>query len=87
MLKGDAIMDEFNSETDSDYTSYWRDWVSSHLFQTLRVARPRLQEATTNFRRLERTIELILPRWSSCHCFYSDIVYRKASLVDPLDYY
>lgn len=21
------MMDEFNSETDSDYTSYWRDWV------------------------------------------------------------
>ncbi len=20
---------DFNSETDSDYTSYWRDWVSS----------------------------------------------------------
>ena len=20
---------EFNSETDSDYTSYWRDWVSA----------------------------------------------------------
>jgi len=24
-----AIMDDFNSETDSDYTSYWRDWVGS----------------------------------------------------------
>jgi hypothetical protein len=22
-------MDDFNSETDSDYTSYWRDWVSN----------------------------------------------------------
>ena len=22
------MMDDFNSETDSDYTSYWRDWVS-----------------------------------------------------------
>jgi hypothetical protein len=22
-------MDDFNSETDSDYTSYWRDWVSA----------------------------------------------------------
>lgn len=22
------IMEDFNSETDSDYTSYWRDWVS-----------------------------------------------------------
>jgi hypothetical protein len=21
-------MDDFNTETDSDYTSYWRDWVS-----------------------------------------------------------
>lgn len=24
-------MDDFNSETDSDYTSYWRDWVSAAL--------------------------------------------------------
>lgn len=22
-------MDDFNSETDSDYTSYWRDWVGA----------------------------------------------------------
>lgn len=22
-------MEDFNSETDSDYTSYWRDWVSA----------------------------------------------------------
>jgi len=22
-------MDNFASETDSDYTSYWRDWVSN----------------------------------------------------------
>jgi hypothetical protein len=30
-------MDDFNSESeDSDYTSYWRDWVSriSHFFTT-----------------------------------------------------
>jgi hypothetical protein len=25
-------MEDFNSETDSDYTSYWRDWVSLLLF-------------------------------------------------------
>jgi hypothetical protein len=24
-------MDDFNSETDSDYTSYWRDWVRLNL--------------------------------------------------------
>ena len=24
-------MEDFNSETDSDYTSYWRDWVSQIL--------------------------------------------------------
>jgi hypothetical protein len=23
---------DFNSDTDSDYTSYWRDWVSCGLF-------------------------------------------------------
>ena len=25
-------MEDFNSETDSEYTSYWRDWVSQKLF-------------------------------------------------------
>ena len=25
-------MDDFASETDSDYTSYWRDWVSEYYF-------------------------------------------------------
>jgi len=25
-------MDDFASDTDSDYTSYWRDWVSVSLF-------------------------------------------------------
>lgn len=25
-------MEDFNSETDSDYTSYWRDWVSLSSF-------------------------------------------------------
>ena len=35
------MMDEFNSETDSDYTSYWRDWVSpSFSFPLLCVRCP-----------------------------------------------
>ena len=25
------MMEDFNSETDSDYTSYWRDWVGQAL--------------------------------------------------------
>lgn len=25
------MMEDFNSETDSDYTSYWRDWVRAIL--------------------------------------------------------
>lgn len=25
-------MEDFNSETDSDYTSYWRDWVCAFFF-------------------------------------------------------
>jgi hypothetical protein len=28
-------MDDFNSETDSDYTSYWRDWVGLALCAVL----------------------------------------------------
>lgn len=30
LLEGN--MEDFNSETDSDYTSYWRDWVSDKSF-------------------------------------------------------
>ncbi len=26
-------MDEYPSESDSDYTSYWRDWVSDNVMQ------------------------------------------------------
>ena len=32
-------MDEFNSETDSDYTSYWRDWVCAANFLALDLTR------------------------------------------------
>jgi hypothetical protein len=32
-------MDDFNSETDSDYTSYWRDWVSLDISLSLCAAR------------------------------------------------
>ena len=31
-------MEEFNSETDSDYTSYWRDWVGWHRYSLFRGA-------------------------------------------------
>ena len=31
---GRHIMDDFNSETDSDYTSYWRDWVGTSIHFT-----------------------------------------------------
>jgi hypothetical protein len=34
-------MDDFNSETDSDYTSYWRDWVGTLLSQLHVNPRPR----------------------------------------------
>lgn len=27
-------MEDYNSETDSDYTSYWRDWVCDFLIQS-----------------------------------------------------
>jgi hypothetical protein len=35
-------MDDFNSETDSDYTSYWRDWVSIPKFCVVTLARAAL---------------------------------------------
>jgi hypothetical protein len=28
LLAKEGKMEDFQSETDSDYTSYWRDWVS-----------------------------------------------------------
>lgn len=30
-------MEDFNSETDSDYTSYWRDWVSATWFCSVQL--------------------------------------------------
>jgi hypothetical protein len=41
-------MDDFNSETDSDYTSYWRDWVSLNLSSDILSApcAPVLEEGT-----------------------------------------
>lgn len=32
-----AAMDDFASDTDSDYTSYWRDWVSAFFGAILRL--------------------------------------------------
>lgn len=31
-------MDDFNSETDSDYTSYWRDWVGGKFSSSSALA-------------------------------------------------
>ena len=54
-------MDDFASDTDSDYTSYWRDWVSAfdvlHLHDgTLGVVRDRLVKlaAGSGYRRESR---------------------------------
>jgi hypothetical protein len=30
-----TTMDDFASDTDSDYTSYWRDWVSLFYFSSM----------------------------------------------------
>ena len=32
-------MEDFNSETDSDYTSYWRDWVGDSFFLSFGIAK------------------------------------------------
>ena len=32
-------MDDFASDTDSDYTSYWRDWVRDILLPSIAVSR------------------------------------------------
>ena len=29
------MMEEFGSETDSDYTSYWKDWVSVKVISAI----------------------------------------------------
>lgn len=39
-------MEDFNSETDSDYASYWRDWVGPSLLGTLYVSALRLSTRT-----------------------------------------
>lgn len=39
-----ADMDDFASDTDSDYTSYWRDWVSDSFCCLLVVRAERMEE-------------------------------------------
>lgn len=51
-------MDDFNSETDSDYTSYWRDWVSFNIFICYaRLALLFLEERTTEIQTGRESIE------------------------------
>lgn len=40
-------MEDFNSETDSDYTSYWRDWVRIICFHVVFEVYPRLPNFLT----------------------------------------
>lgn len=41
-----AGMDDFASDTDSDYTSYWRDWVSAlSSFRTVSTLHAERKEA------------------------------------------
>jgi hypothetical protein len=37
-------MDDFNSESDSDYTSYWRDWVRTRALLNTTLAAPAIVE-------------------------------------------
>ena len=41
-------MDDFNSETDSDYTSYWRDWVSLKLSSSFEHPAPLFLDEDTS---------------------------------------
>jgi hypothetical protein len=59
------IMDDFNSETDSDYTSYWRDWVSWNFSSSFKLPEPLFFEA----QRVQR------PREASCKSY--DLGERK----------
>ena len=61
----DAMMDDYVSESDSDYTSYWRDWVSGQKISAHRNGRRALltgrvgssyrRAATSTFAKSTRT--------------------------------
>ena len=49
-------MEDFNSETDSDYTSYWRDWVSLKLSSvSVRLAALPFEEVAIHTRKHGRS--------------------------------
>jgi hypothetical protein len=49
-------MDDFASDTDSDYTSYWRDWVSVSFLSSLKPTQGRSSKWHYPFR--ERFLEI-----------------------------
>lgn len=68
-------MEDYNSETDSDYTSYWRDWVGELSNQTLFSFSTSLLSAFPNFsaicgRRLGFLCAIISSHTSSGACQY-----------------
>jgi hypothetical protein len=48
-------MDEYVSETDSDYTSYWRDWVSFRKMPSLPLLLLPSRFVSLDMRRAART--------------------------------
>jgi hypothetical protein len=49
------IMDDFASDTDSDYTSYWRDWVSISFLSSQPDTRKKQQVALSAWRAIPRS--------------------------------
>jgi hypothetical protein len=73
-------MDDFNSETDSDYTSYWRDWVSLDISLSLCAARAcSWQEVRTGFEMKEWSRANDGPRFG--------VLVDLADVVDNTDTY
>lgn len=61
-----ANMDDFASDTDSDYTSYWRDWVSGSFGIFFSMLAERMEEPfAVARRRYWRSPWLVVSSWSA----------------------
>jgi hypothetical protein len=61
-----GMMDEFNSETDSDYTSYWRDWVCSGNFLALCISWTFFRVEKSGLR-MRKSLDQFDPTSEPCH--------------------
>ena len=78
-------MDDFNSETDSDYTSYWRDWVGLTLCAVLYLSWNHFQIPPA--RRSASVLDTVHGSGSGDHSMKNPVNFYHSTLLQPRMYY